>query len=1143
MKKNTLWILTGLLLISSISLKAQDNRKALTAQFDALLENNELNRSDLEYQITSSHISSASGIEHTYFKQAINGIPVVGTESSIHATADGRTISASNKFIKNSNQRVTTNAASLTAAQAAQSAAAQLGYNISEDFTVLERTNEGNVVLSDGGISLSAIPAKLVYQRNANEELVLSWDISIQATDQHDWWNVRVDATSGIIIDQANWIVSCSFDHDHVSEEKLDYNKNLFDIPNYEELVETSGCTECYEVIAIPFESPYFTTRTIETLPADVSSSPFGWHDTNGSAGAEFTTTRGNNVNAYEDGDNPGYQPDGGSNLDFTGYPFDQNYSFSNQYEDAAITNLFYWNNIIHDVMHQYGFDEASGNFQENNYGNGGNASDSVNAEAQDASGTCNANFGTPPDGSNPQMQMYTCSDKDGDFDNLVIVHEYGHGISNRLTGGALEAGCLQNTEQMGEGWSDWYGTMMTIQPGDTGTDARPVGTYLFDQGPGGNGIRDFPYTTDMGVNPQTYDFIQSASVPHGVGSVWASMLWEVTWALIDEHGFDEDIYNFTGDVNQDAGNIMAMAIVTEGMKLQPCSPGFVDGRDAIIAADEVLYGGANQCLLWEAFAKRGLGYSANQGSSFSRSDGTEAFDLPPSEAEFSAPADVCASSDVLTELGGGLPIGGVYSGPGVTDDGNGLTYTFDPSAAGVGVQDITYTVPESLCTTASSDTDSIEVLAVPDSPATVGVPDYCPGDEVTVTATPVDSNNIIGWYDAEFGGTLLAEGESYTFTPTASTTVYAQENPDVELSKLVISEVTLETPDRLEIQNVGLAKDYSGYTVIASDEPYSNINSVNSSTQELGFMEANSVVTYNDSGGAGYWGDNLWWDNDGTGWIIVIDTEGNVVDSVFWNFSETEINQLDITVNGFTITAADLDWTGAGANLLANCDNSFRRVGDTDTSSDWSNTCLPSDFGVANDDIDVTAYQGCLASRTATPVTVETVLPELTCPDNDTVIVDGGEVYTLTDYTTQATATDNCTAEPTITQDPVAGTELPLGENTITVTAIDEAGNVATCTFVITVQDELDIADVSMEEAIELYPNPTSGTLTILNRSNEKLLKATVIDVKGRVIQTVDLREMATESTIAMDAFANGMYFVQISSENRQMVKRIIKK
>jgi len=227
-------------------------------------------------------------------------------------------------------------------------------------------------------------------------------------------------------------------------------------------------------------------------------------------------------------------------------------------------------------------------------------------------------------------MQMYVCNDKDGDFDNLVIVHEYGHGISNRLTGGPSNTGCLNNPEQMGEGWSDWLGVMMTIEPGDTGTDARAVGTYLFGQGAGGAGIRSYPYTTDMNVNPQTYNNIMTTGgQPHAVGEIWAGILWEVAWALIDESGFDNDIYNFTGDVNLDAGNVMAMALVMEGMKLQPCNPGFVDGRDAIFAADVAIYGGANECVLWDAFAKRGLGFSADQGSSNSVTDGTESFDSP----------------------------------------------------------------------------------------------------------------------------------------------------------------------------------------------------------------------------------------------------------------------------------------------------------------------------------------------------------------------------------------------------------------------------------------------------------------------------------------------------------------------------------
>lgn len=179
-----------------------------------------------------------------------------------------------------------------------------------------------------------------------------------------------------------------------------------------------------------------------------------------------------------------------------------------------------------------------------------------------------------------------------------------------------------------------------------------------------------------------------------------------MTWGLIDEYGFDPDIYNGNG------GNNIALQLVVEGLALQPCSPGFVDGRDAILLADQLLYGGANQCIIWDAFARRGLGFSANQGSSNSRSDGTEAFDTPSSTAAFSAPADVCEDREVMTGLGGGTPMGGVYSGPGVTDDGNGMTYSFDPAVAGIGVHTITYSVPATQCADASSASDEIEVTA-----------------------------------------------------------------------------------------------------------------------------------------------------------------------------------------------------------------------------------------------------------------------------------------------------------------------------------------------------------------------------------------------------------------------------------------------
>jgi extracellular elastinolytic metalloproteinase len=212
-----------------------------------------------------------------------------------------------------------------------------------------------------------------------------------------------------------------------------------------------------YRVFASNVASPNHTSplppadgRVLVTNPANPVASPFGWHDTNGAAGAESTLTQGNNVQAYTDVDanntpDANSSPNGGANLVFD-FPLNLTLAPSG-YRPAAVTNLFYLNNIMHDVQYQYGFDEASGNFQMNNYGRGGVGNDSVRAEAQDGSGTNNANFSTPPDGSRPRMQMFTWTspnpDRDGDLDATIVYHEYGHGISTRLVGGPSNSSCL----------------------------------------------------------------------------------------------------------------------------------------------------------------------------------------------------------------------------------------------------------------------------------------------------------------------------------------------------------------------------------------------------------------------------------------------------------------------------------------------------------------------------------------------------------------------------------------------------------------------------------------------------------------------------------------------------------------------------
>jgi len=223
-----------------------------------------------------------------------------------------------------------------------------------------------------------------------------------------------------------------------------------------------------------------------------------------------------------------------------------------------------------------------------------------------------------------------TSINRDSDLDAGVITHEYGHGISNRLTGGPATVSCLGNTEQMGEGWSDWFALTLTASPSDTPLGARGVGSYLLFQPADGDGIRPTPYSTDMGVNPSTYASVADVaniSQPHGIGYVWTTMLWEVYWNLVDAYGYNANLY----DSWMTGGNNLAFQLVMDGLKFQPCRPGFVDGRNAILQADVALTGGANQCEIWRGFAKRGLGASANQGLSSSRTDGVEAFDLPAS--------------------------------------------------------------------------------------------------------------------------------------------------------------------------------------------------------------------------------------------------------------------------------------------------------------------------------------------------------------------------------------------------------------------------------------------------------------------------------------------------------------------------------
>lgn len=207
-------------------------------------------------------------------------------------------------------------------------------------------------------------------------------------------------------------------------------------------------------------------------------------------------------------------------------------------------------------------------------------------------------------------MEIYV--NGDGDFDNGIIAHEYTHGISGRLVGGG--AG-LNSSEQPGEGWSDWAWLMMQIKAGDTRNDNRGIGTYAMNQPNDGLGIRNYKYSTNMTVNPHTFastnamwytdaDGFDQINV-HAVGSVWCVILWDLAWNYIEKYGYDANVYNGTG------GNNKVMRLVIDAMKLTPANPTLIQCRNAIIQADQNTTNGQNYCMIWQTFARRGMGINA----------------------------------------------------------------------------------------------------------------------------------------------------------------------------------------------------------------------------------------------------------------------------------------------------------------------------------------------------------------------------------------------------------------------------------------------------------------------------------------------------------------------------------------------------
>ncbi|MCC3159924.1 T9SS-dependent M36 family metallopeptidase [Hymenobacter sp. 15J16-1T3B] len=777
--------LATLLALPSLGLAQQVTSSSLTRGLEYLNARRVklgLSEADLRNPAVASEYTDAdNGVTHLYLRQRVQGVEVYGAVIEVHFDRNGKVVQSHNTFVPNAAAVANAATPGLSPVQAVAAAARALnmpapqGLRVEKDGSITE-----GLTFSDGGISLEKIPVQLMYSLRPDGRLALVWNVTLYPLDAQHYWDARIDATTGQLLDRTDFVVS-----EEASFAAMVQRRQRQALPSSAQrpatvaaaTPATAGRTNVpnsYNVWPLTVESPIHGTRQLVVDPANAAASPFGWHDTNGVAGAEYTITRGNNAHAYEDRRSrnsgstsntytPGFNPDGTAQLTFD-FPYTATNS-ANSNEAVAVTNLFYWNNVMHDVTARHGFTEAARNFQMTNYSGSGLGNDFVQAEAQDGGGLNNANFASPREGNQPRMQMYlwetneqsltfavpggttigpftfapagfgrrlamvsplsaplvyagpgcttplpnaaavsgkialmkrggcnftakvkaaeaagarmvivmdsiqnttqlvtmsgaapdsngihipaifitrangeqllaylnsgavsaTASmiDRDGDLDNGIIAHEYGHGITNRLTG--TGSGCLSNAEQMGEGWSDFFALWMTTKPTDVGTTARGIGTYAGSEPATGAGIRTKPYSTDMTVNNLTYANlgVSPYTESHNNGEIWCATLWDLNWALIQRYGYNTDLYGSTG------GNNIALKLVIDGCKYQGCSPGFIAGRNGILKADSINNNAANAALIWQVFARRGMGASASQGSSAVLTDQTVAYDLP----------------------------------------------------------------------------------------------------------------------------------------------------------------------------------------------------------------------------------------------------------------------------------------------------------------------------------------------------------------------------------------------------------------------------------------------------------------------------------------------------------------------------------
>jgi Zn-dependent metalloprotease len=161
-----------------------------------------------DYRVESERTSRVSGSTHLVLRQRVAGREVIDGDLAVHVSRDGELMALHDRFVSRAERFRAPRVARFSARQAVAAAAVHAGLPEGASATLLPSSNtrEDRHDYSAPALSREAIPVRLKYRRGRDAKLALVWELRMRTPDGRHYLYSLVDATTGLVLEQSDWM-------------------------------------------------------------------------------------------------------------------------------------------------------------------------------------------------------------------------------------------------------------------------------------------------------------------------------------------------------------------------------------------------------------------------------------------------------------------------------------------------------------------------------------------------------------------------------------------------------------------------------------------------------------------------------------------------------------------------------------------------------------------------------------------------------------------------------------------------------------------------------------------------------------------------------------------------------------------------